>query len=62
MLAAAARECGYHDAAITDGPANSRIVALEVPLVGSDEPWSCTFEWMIQHPDLELGFLGNEVG
>lgn len=62
MLAAAARECGYHEAAITTGAGGSRIVALEASFGDQDDPWSCTVSWMLRHPNLELGFLGNEVG
>jgi hypothetical protein len=61
-LAAAARKCGYRDAAVAQASFGATVVTLPMPdLTGSDPHFDCVMKWFAAHPKLELGFIGNRA-
>lgn len=60
QLVAVARKCGFSDAVVNHGAGITKFVALKVPMdVADNEPWTCTTNWMMKHPELRIDFIGN---
>ena len=62
-LTVAARGCGYVDARVVPSPYGHGADMVSMPWPTSDlvkhEVFGCIFPWMISHPELHLGIIGN---
>ena len=61
-LAAAARKCGFKDAAVAEASFGATVVSLPMTDVSVSDPrLDCVMNWLLAHPKLELGLIGNKA-
>jgi hypothetical protein len=62
-FALAAQRCGISKAAVERASFGTLVVALPntLPLPSDHSALDCAINWMLVHPDLNLGFIGNQA-